>query len=145
MAANMDKGIAAGRAADEHQRKADSLGQFIDHRQTAPVTIRRIDRLQTEARDIRRKLDKGADGEWAGRLRERLVLDQDIAFWQDHLESLVDAGVKVYGPEDFSVGDRVNESCTVLQVNKKSLTVQHDVFPAGIYNKLPYDKVRSTG
>lgn len=87
----------------------------------------------------------GATGEWADQLRaRRLTVLEDLDYWRAHVATLEAAGVKVWGPADFRVGDRVNGNSTVARVNAKSISVRHDVWGAGAPPRpLPYDKVHS--
>jgi ribosome-binding protein aMBF1 (putative translation factor) len=139
-----DRAIETGREAEEAGRAARVALAEQAHREGAPATLRRIERLEAEDRDIGRRLD-GAEGEHAERLTNRAFeLHDELTFWRAHLASLEAAGVKLWGPGDFTKGDRVNGSATVVRVNAKTLTVMHDCFAyAGHTNPMPYDKVRS--
>lgn len=177
----MGKSVEAHREATEASRRADAAIATQEHRESGPATLRRIERLEVEQRDIERRLMpcKGggvkvkehiadgteiscvvcrsmvttadhkvpthgnADGEYGERLRNRWSeIISEVAYWKAHVESLKDEGFHEYGPDDFKVGDRVNDA-TVVRVNKKSLTVQHDVFPTGMTNTLAYNKVKN--
>lgn len=70
--------------------------------------------------------------------------DDTRAYWQGKLDALVTDGAKVWGPDDFAVGDRVNGQGEIVRVNKKSITVIYDAFAhAKITNTMKYDKVKS--
>ena len=140
-----------GESVAEYRRSQDLAAQarvaagFQDHREALPVTLRRIQRLETEERDLRRKIEHArecGDVEWEQRLSGRLVdVEADLAYWRDHVTARQDAGEKVWGPDDFTKGDLVESGLgvyEVLRVNRKSLTV-----PSGYSwtNTLPYDKV----
>jgi hypothetical protein len=177
-----DKAVEKFGQAKEAERKAEAAVSHQEHREDLGTTLRRIDRLETEQRDIQRKLATcttsgrpmkaeakgititcpecqqdqtvgddaafpvhgGATGEWATKLTARSAeIDGELTYWKDHVEGLEASGSKIWGPDDFQIGDRVNDGCTIVRVNKKSLTVQHDVFPSGHHNTLPFNKVRS--
>jgi ferredoxin-thioredoxin reductase catalytic subunit len=178
----MDKAVETHREAKETERKADAAVANQAHREDLGTTLRRIDGLEAEQRDIGRKLTPcvtsgkkmrpeaagavitcpacfrdqtvgedlafpphgAATGEYAEQLTSRAVeIDAELAYWRGHVEGLEAEGAKIWGPADFEPGDRVNNGCTVVRVNKKSLTVRHDVFPGGHTNTLPYNKVKS--
>lgn len=177
--------------ARETTRRAEASRALQAHKASGPATIRRIERLNTERRDIERKLagelcprasvavkpgnegheyrcpgcyqmmtvtpelrtpvhyvghHEPASGEWADRLNVRLVaIDDDLAFEQAHLAALAESGEYVaWTPDQFAKGDRVNNDCTIVRVNKKSLSVKLDSFADCSWtNTMPYDKVRS--
>lgn len=150
--ARMESGFQASfelaTEAQETARRADASRGRVAHRESAPATIRRIDRLETERRGIERRLGdarRGGHAAWEAQLLGRLAtVDDDLAFWREHLAKLEADGLHVWGPDDFRAGDRVNESATVVRVNRRTLTVRHDVWgPDGHTSPLPYDKVRS--
>lgn len=53
---NFGKSVEAGREAQKFERLAQVAATSTAHRESAPVTIRRIEKLEAEARDIGRKL-----------------------------------------------------------------------------------------
>lgn len=187
-----DRGFEAHGEAKEAERKAEASRSNQDHRESLGASLRRIEKLEADARLIERRLagkpcpttglklkdeasteakrcpvcrnevdvdvtddgvkrlgvhyawdgDKPAAGDYAERLRGELEqLNGDVAYWRAHVAKLEAEGHKAWGPEDFAVGDRVNGRCTVVRINKKSLTIRFDVFSHT--NTLKYDAVHS--
>lgn len=71
-------------------------------------------------------------------------LDDELAYWREHLQELVDSGrYRKWGPDDFQVGDYVSTRfgrwSRVEKVNRKTLSV-----PSGYswLDKIPFDEVR---
>ena len=99
--------------------------------------MRRIEKLETERRDLERRAARGQVGTIGGpTIAERLDDNAEhLAYWREHLASLEAQGVKVWRPEDFSKGDLVLDQfglVTVNRVNKKSLSVTtHYTFDHG--------------
>lgn len=182
-----DRAAATAAEAREATRRADASRADQTHRDSLPVTLRRIERLEANARVIERELagepcptsgrrpradadlapfvcplcgaevavggtvaehfGRGrapAEGNRERRLRQRLdQLNADLEHWRAHAVARQAAGDKAWGPEDFAKGDVVNGHCTVVRVNRKSLTVQYHSFPDGMTNTLAYSKVRN--
>ncbi len=128
----MDKAVAAYDEATETARKAEASARHQTHRESAPATMRRIERLEVELRDLERKRDRASIGSpYHDRLTALIADDEDkLAYWRDHLVALEAAGVKVWGPEDFAPGDLVicrwpyETPRRVVRVNRKSLSVE---------------------
>jgi Domain of unknown function (DUF3560) len=137
MGAKMDKAVATSRAAQETARRADASRANEQRRLTAGATRRRISRLEADERALARRARRDDHAPDLARVED------ELSHWRAHLARLEAAGVKLWGPGDFRRGDRVNGSCTVVRVNTKSLTVQHDVWGPGHTHPLPYDRVRS--
>lgn len=137
MERNFERSMTAVGEAHEADRKAEAAAGRRAHRESGPATVRRIDRIETELRDLRRRLDKAnaaCNEEWAGRLTPRIEeLETDLAYWKRHLATLRETGEYAgYGPADFTKGQRVKANGhpgTVVRINKKSLTVRTDVMP----------------
>lgn len=157
-------GHATRREGKDALRRADATVVNQDYRETGPVTERRIKDLNAELRGVRRSLDghtrnfRNGLGEIyssdvtepaAGDYRDRLLaraehIGEQVTYWTEHLQNLVaGGGHRVWGPDDFTVGDYAVISTTrfmrVTRVNKKSLTVQTD---HSWTDTVPYDKVR---
>lgn len=152
---------ALDRAENHHQkaieawRKGEYLGDRArgviahqKHRVADRTTMRRIETLQTEKRDINRKLEgytrnfrnnqgeiyhvetnKPATGEWREQLQTQLAqVDDQIAHWQGQLDAKAESGEFVpWGAEHFTKSDWVNVSgrwCEVARVNRKSASVR---------------------
>lgn len=80
---NIDRGMEASKASTEAERKANASRSNQSHHESGPATLRRIERLETEKRDIERKIAgkpcptagirlkpefEGVNGEWSCRL-----------------------------------------------------------------------------
>jgi hypothetical protein len=99
--------------------RADAVEANQRHRESVPVTLRRIEGLEAEKRRFEREL---TDPDASSQYRH---LVKQIDYWKAHVAEAEAAGVKVWGPDDFEVGDfaLINGTwCEVLRVNKKSLT-----------------------
>jgi hypothetical protein len=182
-----DRAAATATEAEEAARRADASRADQSRRDSLPVTLRRIERLEADARRVERELagascptsgrqprpdadlapfvcplcgtevavngvvaehfGRGrapATGKREARLRHQLdQLNSDLDYWRAHAAGRQAAGEKAWGPGDFAKGDVVNGHCTVVRVNRKSLTVQYHSFPDGMTNPLAYSKVRS--
>lgn len=144
-----EKRFTEVRAARELTQKAEAAAGYRGRRENLPTTLRRLERLRTDQRDVARRIDGTsasvsgpATGDYLARMEQRAAeLVEAIAYWEAHVEALKEAGAKVWGPADFTKGDHVKcggQWFEVLRVNKKSLTV-----PTGYSwtQTLPYDKV----
>jgi hypothetical protein len=128
--------ITAGmqRSVDEHRRarywegRAEAAAGHDERRHDPERTLRRIEKLKTDQRRIRRTLGKVTPGtDWARELRRQDdELSEQIAYWECVIRRAVEAGHKVWGPDDFTKGDFVHYGSRwleVLRVNRKTLTV----------------------
>lgn len=148
MERNFERSMEADAEAREATRRAEAAAARRDHRETGPATVRRIDRIETELRQLKRSMDKATAAEnedWIGRLAPRIEqLESDLTYWQGHLAMLRETGEYAgYTAADFTRGDRVlanGHPGTVVRVNKKSLTVDTDVMP-GFPRPYPYDRI----
>lgn len=129
----MDKAVATWKEAEETSHKAEASVRHQKHRGSGPATMRRLERLHTEQRDVTRKMEQAeAAGkqEWFDRLHViNLDLTDQIIYWANHLEDLKAQGWKQWGPADFKPGDLVmtkwfHGARKVVRVNKKSLSVE---------------------
>jgi hypothetical protein len=133
-----------GTARDGAKRKAEASERTERHRLTGPATLRPIDKLETEQRDVARKLARATpDSEWHARLTERAdKLTEEIVYWIEHLAALEAAGWKRWSTADFAPGDKVLTRFgvrEVVRVNRKGLTVST---PYSWTDTLPYADVR---
>lgn len=131
--------------------KADHFGQRAAaaeanqrHRESIPATLRRIEKLEADARryerDLAGRMDWVDDGNGGSKLahvkpgeryRARLEagladLREQIAYWREHVAQAEAAGVKVWTRADFTKGDFVRcrgHWYEVERVNAKSLSV----------------------
>jgi Domain of unknown function (DUF3560) len=122
----------AGRAAAAERLK--------DSRESVPVTLRRIAKLEAEARSIQRSLARtrtlpgdGTPADAAGQDRENLLIragdvDEELAYWREHVAARQAGGVKIWSRDDFTRGDFVRFGghrtwYEVIRVNPKSVTI----------------------
>lgn len=134
--------VEADAAADHAAERARIAAQTTDSRYAPRAVARRIERLTTEARGIRRKLDgyshtfaggfvetyPPATGDYRDRLSALLAETEDqVTYWQAIRAAQVEAGeAGDYSPETIRKGDRVlymREWCEVTRVNSKSVSV----------------------
>ncbi|MBO8189905.1 DUF3560 domain-containing protein [Streptomyces spirodelae] len=134
---HMRRGIEESRKASYWADRAVAAEHFEAFRRDPNRTLRRLEKLRKELRDI----EKWQRGEPAcGFTRsttpeglatlatERDVVLEKIAFEEAVIAEAEARGFKVWGPGDFTKGDFVNSGGTwreVLRVNKKSVTVPH--------------------
>lgn len=168
----MRRSIAEDDKAGYWADRAAAAEKYQDRRESVPRTLRRIEKLEAEARDIRRRLegsgdevygtDKPATGGYRRRLLTRAIsLADELAYWREHIKQQEAEGVKIWGPADFKVGDYVFDGhwCQVERVNPKTLsvpsgnndhllrvvrrdTVTHAMGPSRWVRKIPYPEVR---
>lgn len=156
--ANTEKAVQLGQQSREATRQATEAAAGHRERLSGPATMRRIDTLGAEQRDLERKLNGGTRGRGAysheeepasGQRRERLqALLDDIAdklrYWGEHLDALQASGeYKLWTRADFTKGDWVKFHhgwAPVLTVNAKSLSVPHPIGLDTMY-RVPYDRV----
>ena len=126
----------------QHRAKAAEANQA--HRESIPATLRRIEKLSADLRRIERdiagRMDWVDDGtgeyelklvtpgpRYLARLEVRKTdLEEQIAYWREHVAKAEAEGVKVWGPSDFTKGDFVHGRwgwAEVLRVNAKSVTI----------------------
>jgi len=162
---HMRAAIADGERAAHWEHRADAAEGYQRHREDVGMTRRRIERLEADRRRVQRLLDGTQHPEWTGRLdesgkpelrptpaqgdyRTRLVadaaeLDDELTYWRAILSQAEAGGAKVWGPDDFEVGDFAACSGSwhkVVKVNKKSLTVP-SIVGGSWTDLLPYTKV----
>jgi Domain of unknown function (DUF3560) len=144
-----------GRAVDEIKRgrhwasRAAAAERYRDSRENVPTTLRRIEKLEAEERQIQRRLDgtdqfmsygKPAAGEW----RERLLPRQEeiageLEYWREHVAARQADGVKVWSKTDFAKGDYMRfygrKWYEVLRVNAKTVTIPAMINGGSIVSK----------
>lgn len=138
------RGMAEAERAEHHEQRAEAAERFQARRESIPTTLRRIEKLEAEERDLKRRLDGRLDyqddgqgghklalvkpqGEYLGRLQVMAadVADQ-LAYWREHVAKREAEGVKVWTRADFTKGDYVRFLGTwyeVVRVNAKSVTI----------------------
>ena len=151
------KGYEAQQMATRHAHRAERIRRWEEERLTAPVTIRRITKLEAEQRSIARDLTgvpswdtgepmiKKPSPEWEVKLTARAAeVADELGYWRGHLKELEQTGVKVWGPADVKKGDAVLLETwgwvKVARVNAKSVSFHAD--GRSWTNKADYSKVR---
>ena len=134
----MRKGIEAQDRGAHLRGRAQAARRNAERRERPDATARRIDRLETELRDIERQLDgtsrkygyERATGAHQERLlARRLELEDEIAGWKRHLEEVGGLVCDAERAKAVRPGDRVQGRwgmATVLRVNKKSFSAGYD-------------------
>lgn len=137
---NTRAAIEHGRKAQEHARRAEGIRRWEEERLTAPVTTRRIAKLEAEERSLLRYYR--GDPLPATAVHRLGELAEELAYWRAHLAKLEREGAKVWGSADFQVGDRVKTPHlgTVERVNAKTLSIRFDLMPQ-FTRTVRYDKV----
>ena len=126
------------------EQRAQAAEATQSHRESVPATLRRIDKLEADARRIQRRLDgevrQVSDGnggyEWklvkpGDSYRARLEahaadLAEQISYWREHVAKAEANGAKVWSKADFTRDDFALSRGTwyqVQRVNAKTLTV----------------------
>jgi|SRR5450755_4721239 len=130
---------------DYHEGRASSAERFKAVRENIPVTLRRIEKLEAEERQLVRRRDGSgkamhgedtpATGAYLERLTVRLAdIAEELAYWRKHVADQEEAGLKIWSRADFAKGDFVRTRgrwYQVERVNPKSLSV-----PSGINDHL---------
>jgi Domain of unknown function (DUF3560) len=140
----MRKSIAEADKADYLAGRAAAAESYREHREDVPRTLRRIEKLEADARGIQRaldgRLDYVSDGKGGHKLtlvkpgddhREQLEhradrLAGELAYWREHVAAREAEGVKVWSRADFAKGDFAHGRwgwAEVLRVNAKSVTI----------------------
>lgn len=159
---NMDrKAIDQLKEGESAEQRAAAAAANQRHREHGATTMRRLEKLRADRRRVQRGMEQthGWDQqplneEQLERIRAHYQpqaedLDEKIAYWEEYLRGLAEAGVyRVWTREDFTRGDFVLNRygwAEVKRVNAKSLTIPHihDVLAEhGHTWSLPYDEVR---
>jgi hypothetical protein len=130
----MGKSVAETGRSEYHADRAEAAERFQARRESVSTTLRRIEKLEAEARLIARKLagegtisGRPAEGEYRDRLLTmRRDVTEQLDYWQAHVKAREAEGVKVWSKADFAKGDFVRFIGTwyeVLRVNAKSVTI----------------------
>ena len=143
MGRTYDRGFAGMGEAERLSARADAARSNQSHRESVPATLRRIAKLEAERRSWQRAVD-GEPGPhtrhdhetWAclpaeGRNLERVKaqlaeLDEQLAYWRQHVAQAEASGVKVWSKADFKRDDFALSRgiwYQVQRVNAKSITV----------------------
>ena len=132
--AQIDRSFAEADKHAHHANLATAAAAYRGHRENVPRTLRRIEKLEAEERQLLRLLEPrqhesgNADtSEWDTELKRRLdETREQLEYWRDHVKAAEASGVKVWRKEDFAKGDFVRYGgrwYEVLRVNAKSVTV----------------------
>lgn len=149
--------VAEQQEADRCRSRADSAAHYEAGRKHPGTTLRRLDRLNADRRQVERRMDRVVwtaeecakagnplDPQTIADLLAKLDADhadlsEQIAHWDAHLLEVQAAGVKVWGRGDFTPGDYAqlgDRWYLVLRANAKSLTVPKSVeWKARVYNR----------
>ncbi|MFE4019267.1 DUF3560 domain-containing protein [Streptomyces sp. NPDC059101] len=135
MDGHMRRSIDEDRKAKHWAERAASAANFQAYREDPHRTLRRLEGLNKELRDIAKwKRGQSACGytrsttpEGLAKLaREERRARARVAYWEGIVAQAEADGLKIWRPEDFRKGDWVNTGGTwreVVRVSKKSLTV----------------------
>lgn len=133
------KSIETQRKAEYYKNRAEASSGFKERAFNLATTLRRIERLKAEWRRYYRELDdqyvrifQGYEKsisrvslERAERAMERI--EEEISYWNKTVADSEDDGLKVWGPSDFSVGEKIEVdgiAAQVLKINPKTLWVK---------------------
>lgn len=153
ISAGYDKGARLATEARELDRRADAAEANQRHRVNLGTTLRRIERLEAERRDITRRLDGtsgqmygAATGEYRTRCETRAVeLDAELEHWRGQVAEAEADGAKVWTRADFTPGDYVRISgdrwMRVVKANPKTLALDTGHMPWPL--KYSYSEVKA--
>jgi hypothetical protein len=140
----MGKSVQLDKTAAYHAGRAETAAHQQEHRENIPTTLRRIERLEAAERRMVRSLDRATAEEWRSAIAADLTeTREELEYWRGHVAAAEAAGVKIWGPADFTKGDFVQISSQgwyeVKRVNPKTIAV---VTAPGWHDKTDYTKVR---
>ena len=166
------RGMAEAERSEYHSDRAETAERFQARRESVPTTLRRIEKLETERRSYQRAVDGEPDsrtlrnretdayvpahGKYLERVKTELErLDEELAYWREHVARRQAEGVKVWSAADFAKGDFVHVFGTyyeVLRVNAKSVTIPAMISDGPVVTRansrlswtdtIPYHKVK---
>ncbi|MGW7639542.1 DUF3560 domain-containing protein, partial [Streptomyces decoyicus] len=133
----MRSSIAEQGKAAHWSARAISSEHYQEYRTNPGRTLRRLEKLRKELRDIA-KWQRGESAcgytraltpEGIATLdREHRRAAEQVAYWEAVITKAEADGFKVWGPDDFAKGDFVNSMghwFEVTRINKKTLTIPH--------------------
>lgn len=165
----LGKAVEAERQADETARRADIAAKATDHRNNPTTVANRIDKLEADQRADQRRIDgstrtlfvdsrgvrqveetTAATGDSRDRILARMAQRADqIEHWKSVRAEQIAAGIAGnYSPDTISKGDHIrtrwDDWCTVLRVNKKTVSVEQPAPYGGrmIRNTIPYQEIK---
>lgn len=152
----MFKGCEEFKKAEYYEHRSEAAANFERRTFNLGTTLRRIQKLKAEWRRWWRSLDdtqlrikqgwgekiSRASLEHGDRVMDRL--DEEIAYWEKIVLEKADKGLKVWGPEDFQVGERISangRAAVIEKINKKTIRVKYDLDWMNhlTITKVPYD------
>jgi hypothetical protein len=160
----MRRSITEAERSEYHADRAEAAERFQARRESVPTTLRRIEKLEAEARLITRRLagegtvsGKPAAGAYRERLEARAAdIAEEVTYWREHVAKREADGVKVWSRDDFTKGDYVFFIASwyeVLRVNAKSVTIPAMISDGYVVTKansrmswtdtVPYHKVQA--
>jgi Domain of unknown function (DUF3560) len=131
--------LQASGDATRIERRAQAAERHMSRREDPLTVARRIERLDAQLRDVRRKLDgtsrngmlygERADGAYRTQLQvEAIHLADQVAHWrQVHAEQVAAGAVREWSAADFQPGDRVRVRGAwrrVVRVNRTTISVE---------------------
>lgn len=164
----LGKAVEAERLADDTARRAAIAAQATDHRNNPRTVANRIDKLEAEQRGDQRRIDgatrtlftdstgqrqteetSAASGDYRDRILARMAERADqIDHWKAVRAAQIATGAAGdYSPATISKGDRIrtrwNDWCTVLRVNKKTVSIEQPTPYGGrmIRGTIPYQEI----
>jgi len=134
-----ERGYAEQDKARYWSGRAAAAEQLKDARESVPVTLRRIAKLEAEARSVQRSLARtGPLPDYTGSqtarehhdylLTRAQDIEEELTYWREHVARQQETGVKLWSRTDFAKGDfvrfgRYGTWFEVIRVNPKSVTV----------------------
>lgn len=130
MDSGMRRSVGEGERAEHYAERARAADGYAQFRNSPSVTLRRIDKLETDRRRVLRSLERCTPGSGLAEelTRQRDELDEQLAHWRGVVARAEAEGFKVFSRCDFTRGDFVLYRGTwyeVLRVNAKSVTIPH--------------------
>ena len=156
----MDRYFEKAREEDEaatyHKQRAGASASFERRTFNMATTLRRIQRLEADFRRYHRELDqqelrkKYDCNEKISRKsleyceKQMDEVQEQLDYWKKVVAEHEDQGLKVWGPDDFKPGERIQahgRPAVIVKVNPKTLRVKFDLEWMNALNitKVPYD------
>jgi hypothetical protein len=143
-------------AAAYHEQRAGASASFERRTFNMATTLRRIQRLEADFRRYHRELDQQElrkKYDQSARISRKSLeysekqmdeVQEQLDYWKKVVSEHEDEGLKVWGPDDFSVGQRIlahGRTAVIVKVNPKTLRVKFDLEWMNALNitKVPYD------
>lgn len=139
----LGKSVEAHKAVEEAERRAEACRANVDYRESPRAIVRRIGRLEVEARKWQKTVDAyTARGEVSERHNEGLRREQEkIAYWKTiHEQQVADGLITMYDRSMVKAGDFVKIKGRwnlVAKANPKTVAVDASAI-FGTNHTLPY-------